>query len=68
MITIWTIYQSPSDYPDRWVVRAFTVPGGPRPEHFVCDTLEHARACVPAGLFRLPRMENDEPQIYETWL
>ena len=68
MITIWTIYQSPSDYPDRWVLRAFDVPGGPRQECVVCDTLDQVRACVPPGLFRLSRMPNDEPQIYETWL
>ena len=29
-MTFWMIYDHPSDYPTKWVLRAHDVPGGPR--------------------------------------
>jgi len=67
-LTIWTVYKHPRDYPTSWVLRAHDVPGGPRVECMVCNSLEEARACVPFGLVRIPRDRNDEAQVYESWL
>ena len=66
-LTFWTVYQHPKDFPQSWVVRPHDVPGGPRVECFVCNSLLEARMFIPPGLVRLARYEDDEPQIYETW-
>lgn len=67
----WTIYNNPSDYPGKFVVRRMTILGGihrdPEPAAVV-DTLEEARAAVPPSLMRIDRHPNDEPQIVECWL
>jgi hypothetical protein len=73
MLTTWTIYRNPSDFPGKWVVRmSEIVPGTPapmpRPECAVCETLDQARAAVPPGLFCLPRFPADDPVIYEVWI
>lgn len=66
--TVWTIYQNPSDYPGKWVLRAHDHPGGARAECYVCDTLNEARSFVPRGLTRLSRHLSDDPVIRETWI
>ena len=40
----------------------------PAPIAVLCDSLEEARAQVPAGTYALPRDEDDDPVIIETWL
>lgn len=70
MLTVYTIYENPSDYPDGYVVRPWTiepndlVPG----EAQYVGTLDEARATVPAGSFRLAREFHDDPVIVETWV
>lgn len=71
-VEVFTIYDSPSDYPGRFVVRRFVVTGeqitpdaGPT---VVADTLETARAAIPYGLIQMPRMEGDDAPIVESWL
>ncbi|HEY7234541.1 MAG TPA: hypothetical protein VH539_10355 [Gemmatimonadaceae bacterium] len=72
-LDVWVVYQSPRDYPGRWVVRRQrarrdgTVVPDPKPL-IVCDSLDVARSVLPRGLFRLPRFEQDEPQIVEAWI
>lgn len=72
VLTIWTIYQSPLDYPGRFVVRAYDVAGDgqvvPRAEQAVCGSLEEARARVPCGLYWMNRNPVDDPTIVETWI
>jgi hypothetical protein len=51
------------------VLRAGEVEPGVRPHEtfFECDSLEEARAKVPAGLYRMDRNPADAPGIVETW-
>jgi hypothetical protein len=69
-LLIWTVYERPLDFPDRYVARAhLTEPGQtkPLPFHLEAWTLEGLRRQLPAGLYCQPRLEGDEPQIVECW-
>lgn len=71
-LSMWTVYQSPSDYPGRFVVRRCEVARGVITHDAtplaVVDTLEAARAAVPRGLACMHRHPEDQPQIVEVWL
>lgn len=73
VLSMFTIYFNPSDFPDKYVVRLWKIiPGfqGPVPtkEHWVADTLENARKLVPPHLFVFPRVDGDIPCVVETWM
>jgi hypothetical protein len=77
VMTQWTVYYNPSDYPGLYVVRPWDiVQGEPEPvprlsEHWVCGSLEEARAIILHGdpsLYCLPRQPGDDPVIVEVWL
>lgn len=66
----WAIYHNPLDYPGRYVVRAFAILGGlpvPTDDVQLFDSLEDARASVPAGLHCEPRQEHEHPSVVEVW-
>lgn len=67
---LWTIYEKPRDYPDRWVVRRFsiTTAGAVSDEVQLADSLDEARELIPPTRYNLGRTPNDEPQIVETWV
>jgi hypothetical protein len=69
---MYVVYCRPSDFPNSFVVRRFTVGDRgtvPDPLPFaVGNTLEAVRAVVPFGLYRMDRWRLDEPQIVEFWL
>jgi hypothetical protein len=70
-LVFWTIYENPSDYPNKYVVRECTVLGGTivhSPEAKVCDSLDAARQQVPPWLVNIGRQPLDEPQIKEVWV
>ena len=73
-ISMWAVYDHPSDYPEHWVARRFDIFHGisepvPNREHFfTADTLEEIRNLIPSGLVCLTRSEGDDPCITETWL
>lgn len=70
-LIIRTIYQHPADYPDKWVMRAFTILRGgiaAAGEAVTADSLEAIRALVPEGCVRLARDPTDDPVIYESWV
>ena len=46
-MTFWMIYDHPSDYPTKWVLRAHDVPGGPRLKLETAATLEEIRERIP---------------------
>jgi len=67
----WTIYEDPSDFPGKWVVRRFSIRRGsaeadPEPM-VVTDSLEAARNVIPKGAYCLGRHPEDDPAIYEVW-
>ena len=72
VLSMWTVYERPTDYACGFVARRFEVTGkGPTPTQMTlkCLELEPIRERLArAGLIRLARNEEDEPQIVETWL
>ena len=72
VLTMWTIYKRPKDYPIGFVARMFEA-AGPEPKATAMSmksvTLEPIREkLAKAGLVCLTRSPDDEPQIVETWL
>jgi hypothetical protein len=70
-LEIWTVYDHPSDYQDKFVARKSLVTAqGSIMTHemFVADSLVEIRMLLPPGLARIPRYENDDPVIVECWL
>lgn len=73
VLSVWTVYEHPRDYPDDFVVREHRVYSDgtthPMPEAQRYQTLSAARAPLETrGLHRMPRAEQDDPCIVETWL
>lgn len=67
LLSIWTIYDHPSDFPDNFVARAFTT--GPTNEIILATSLEQLRNVFDAaGLVQMQRHPSDDPKIVETWL
>ena len=64
---IITIFNSPTDYPGKYVARVFDV-GKPTTLAAVADTYEELMQANPAGMVRLERNEKDDPVILETWI
>lgn len=66
-VTIWTIYDHPTDYPDKFVARKFIL-DKPTSEVIIADTLEELREMLPLGLSCFNRSVTDDPVIVETWM
>lgn len=68
---IFTVYKSPKDFPNKYVVRLFD---GKKPLRLVTvkNTLEEARAAIQQGppflYTQIGRFEDDDPVIVETWI
>lgn len=72
VLTQYTIYERPKDYPESFVVREWhIVRGRDTPVAgavvAVVDTLGDARAAVPGHLYRIGRQPGDDPVIVEVW-
>lgn len=74
VLTMFTVYDRPSDFPEHVVVRAcWIVPGelDPRVATIAClyDTVEDVQGAMAwSGLYWLPRMVGDDPRILGTWM
>ena len=70
-LSLWTIYEKPLDHPDGFLARRFESTkdsDGPTMDT-VTGELEHIRDIFTrAGLYRIDRSVDDEPQIVETWV
>lgn len=70
-LPIFVVYRGPTDFPANYVVRLFD---GKKPLRLVAvkNTLDEARAAIQQGppfvFSMIPRFENDDPKIVETWL
>lgn len=72
-LSMWTVYDHPSDYPEKFVARRFDVDkDGARPSAsiIVAPDLETLRGILlcEMRLTCLTRNEGDDPCIVETWL
>lgn len=65
--SIWVVYDSPQEYPSKFVARRWI---GPEPtnEVLVADDLISVREMLPLGLFPFSRNLQDNPAIVETWI
>jgi hypothetical protein len=67
-LNLWTIYDRPKDYPHGIIARRHLMPGGPT-ECMLIAPLEDLRAIfVAAGLVCVPRADNDDVKIVESWV
>ena len=68
MLTTYVIYNNPSDYPGKFVVRRWVgLDACAKPEG-VFYTLDEARSVVPAWAVSITPSEYDDPCIAEVWL
>lgn len=65
----FVIYNSPSDYPGKYVVRMWLIGHkmGPTNMVVVVDDLKQARDLLPPGMFCMERAPEDDDKIVETW-
>ena len=62
------IFESPEDYPGKYVARVFDV-DKPTNLAAVADTYEELLEAIPTGqMLRMERAPNDDPAIVETWV
>jgi hypothetical protein len=67
-LTLWTIYDKPTDYPHGVIARRHEVPGGPT-NHMIIADLEFLRRVFHiAGLVCVARADEDDVKIVESWL
>jgi hypothetical protein len=70
-LAMWVVYESPADYPGRWVARRHLIAESgsyPTKEHLVAADRETLVALLPPGLVRVDRDPADPPIIREVWL
>lgn len=70
-LAIWTVYNSPADYPGLFVARKFLIVEGnscPTVTVLTAPSLDGLREQLPHGLTWMPRYEQDHPCIVECWL
>ena len=71
MLSQWTIYERPTDYPVGFVVRRYDIVPGLDPivgPAWTAGSLEEARKLIPPGLLCMPRAPADQRPIVETWI
>ena len=61
------IYNSPSDYPGKYVARLWDV-DKPTNMVAVAESLEEIREAKPADMVIMQRQPQDDPVIVETWI
>lgn len=74
-LSIWTVYDRPSDHPDKIVARRFEIRHeGPVPttDTIVSQSLDGLRKvlhhCYPDACVLIPRSPEDDPHILESWV
>lgn len=68
MISMWTIFDHPPEYPAYFVARYFIM-DQPTASLMLSETLDPLRdALAGAGFVMLARMPDDDPKIVEVWI
>ena len=72
VLSMWTVYDHPADHPEGFIARRFEVGKGQTTattDTVSASSIIELRAMFDiCGMFRLPRHDEDEPPIVETWL
>lgn len=73
ILSMWTVYDRPTDYPNNFVAREWHIVAGDTPPIargvLLFNTLEELRADMEGrGLVALARFPDDDPKIVESWL
>jgi len=72
VMTHWTIYRKPKDFPQGYVLRAHYIVNWrqiqPDPAAWYSDHVVELRAIVPPGLYRIMPGPLDDATILETWI
>lgn len=68
VLSLYTVYASPRDYPGRYVIRRFSLDRPTDEVHLFDDLVQARNWCIHRGLFNLGRDEADNPCIVETWV
>ena len=73
LMTTWTIYNKPKDFPNGFIARCFHIGGGepePMATNFaISGDLILIRECMErCGLVRMMRNPGDHPSVVETWM
>jgi hypothetical protein len=73
VLSIWTVHDHPTDFPDTFVARRSEAGGGnPDPvataDVVTGDLAVIRESMVMCGLYRMARAPSDEAQIVETWM
>jgi len=66
-VELWTVYNHPLDFPDKYVARRF-LNDKPTKEIKVGGTLNAVRSQLPRGLTNIGRQSGDDPFIEEVWI
>jgi hypothetical protein len=70
-LCMWVVFGCPRDFPEHIAVRRQAIFRSEivhAPFAGLYESLEEARADLPAGLVCLPRFPEDDPAIVEVWL
>jgi hypothetical protein len=71
ILSIWTVYDHPKDYPDTFVARRHAAgqgTSGPTGDVVIGDIAMIREAMQLNGFFRMPRAPADDLRIVETWM
>lgn len=74
VLTMWTVYDRPKDFPTGYIARCFETGGGsPEPvvtDYVITGNLDLIRQSMErCGLYCMPRNNDvDHPNVVETWL
>lgn len=72
ILSMIALYNSPKDFPGkivtrRWEIRKYSREPIPMEAH-TFETVEQARASIPAGLRCIAPLPGEDPILIETWL
>ena len=73
-LSMWTVYDHPKDHPDHFIARRWDIGigrGQPTSETILSEDLGELRDRLIErypDLYCIPRQEDDDPVIVETWL
>lgn len=65
---IIAIYESPKDFPGKYVARLWEIGAKPTQYIVIKESLEKLRNCMPKDIVRIERQQQEDPVIVETWL